>query len=129
MAAKAPWHSEIWPAIPVITVIERNTIASTTAWVTRNIHTVSPLVNSTTPQATMNAVPSTRWIVIRLESVATWVCDDGGGSTPESGSLARCVWRTFGENTRTPNSTMNGIAGVRLSWIGRSHVSRRSTWG
>ena len=39
MAANAPWQSEICPPKPVITVIDRNTIARTTAWVTRKIHT------------------------------------------------------------------------------------------
>ena len=38
MAANVPWHSEIWPARPVITVIDRKMVARTTAWVTRNSH-------------------------------------------------------------------------------------------
>ena len=33
-AANVAWHSEIWPAIPVITVIERKITANTTASVT-----------------------------------------------------------------------------------------------
>ena len=36
MAAKVPWHSEICPAKPVITVIDRKIVARITAWVTRN---------------------------------------------------------------------------------------------
>ena len=41
MAANVPWHSEIWPAKPVITVIDRKIVARITAWVTRNSHEAS----------------------------------------------------------------------------------------
>ncbi len=47
MAAKAPWQSEICPAIPVITVIERKIVERITAWVMRNSHSASARVNTT----------------------------------------------------------------------------------
>ncbi len=91
MAANAPWQSEMCPPKPVITVIDKNTMASAADWVTRKIHTASPRVNSTTPHATRKAVPRMRRMAMRFESATACVCDDGGGSTPASGSLARCV--------------------------------------
>ena len=123
MAAKAPWHSEICPARPVMTVIDRNTMARITAWVTRNSHTVLPSLSTTARTATtMTAAIAVSTSRPRPLGAAT-ACDTGGGSTPDSGSDASRRRRRAGSKTSTPNSTRNGIAGVTFSWIGPSHSS------
>ena len=102
------------PASPVITVTERNTIDKTTAWVTRNSHAESPLVNSTTAIAAATATPMSRRATLPRRSPTAVVNDDGGGSTPASGSADARERRTLGTNTRMPKSTTKGMAGVVL---------------
>src|SRR5581483_3905169 len=122
MAANAPWQREICPAMPVITVIDKKMIPSATACVTRNSHDASAWVNTTEPSSTRTTTCTARAIRARRGSGAAAPSVLGGGSTPANGSLAWCERRMPGTNTRTANSTTNGMAGVRLSWMAFNHL-------
>ncbi len=104
-------------------------MARATAWVTRKVHTESPRVNTTTPVATRAPATTSRRMVVLVVVSTMRTSDAGGGSTPDNGSVVRCDRRTLGTSTRTPKRTTNGIAGVRFSWIGRSHVRSLAHFG
>ena len=86
IAANAPWHSEIWPANPVITVTDRKTMLRITVWVTRNIHCASALVNTTRPTTAKNTTPAINVARVRSGLRLMAAGGGGGGDTPDSGS-------------------------------------------
>ncbi len=121
MAANEPWHSEMCPAMPVMTVMERYTTPSAAAWPVRYTNAASPRVNSTTSTAIAREVPTVRRTMSPAEMGAGTRVEVGGGSTPARGSAAWRARRRPGMNTSTPKSTTKGRAGVMLFCIGRSH--------
>ena len=122
IAAKVPWQSEIWPAKPVITVIDRRMVARITAWVIRNSHEASARVNTTTAAMPKKATAKARVSRVSAGLRVSAASDGGGGSTPDIGS--DCCWlrRMAGHSVRIPKSTRKGIAGVTFSSIGWSQV-------
>ncbi len=117
IAANVPWHSEIWPAIPVITVIDRKIVPRITAWVTMKSHESSARVNTTSAVRTTATTPKIRVASVSVRLRSSAASAGGGGSTPESGSAWSRAVRSAGHRTSSPNSTTNGIAGVTFSWI------------
>ena len=123
IAAKVLWHSEIWPAKPVITVIDRKIVAITTAWVTRKSQTSSACVSTTAKTATSSERSDDagdddppRLPGRRLERRRRWVDPRQrvAGLPCPGGCSARTPARRRGRRT--------GCAGVRLSCSGCNQV-------
>src|SRR2546421_895144 len=86
MAAKAAWANEISPAIPVITVTDRNTMDRITAWVTSSSQKASA-----TDRAHHRPTPAATAATIQVATVSSRLRTPaaragGGGSKPARGS-------------------------------------------
>ncbi len=97
-------------------------MASTTAWVARNIHDLSAWRN-TTPNMTARMTSCPACSRRRRRGSRAAVPNMlGGGSTAASGSPASRSWRMPGTNASAAKRRRNGTAGVSWSWIGRSQL-------
>src|SRR3954470_24755096 len=122
-AANVAWHSEIWPAKPVITVIDKKMIERIVARTARSIHDGFAWKNSQYPTTAKNTTAKPRVILVRLALRSAWAGAGGGGSTPDIGSVIVRRRAITGDSTSTPNATTNGSAGLKalamMLFVGR----------
>ena len=122
-AANVAWHSEIWPAMPVITVIDRKITPKMTACVTMSSQKASSENIARPSVTTTSATPKARVAIVRPRPRAAELNPGGGGSTPASGSVASCCWRSPGQKSSSRNSSTNGSDG--RSPVARTLLSGR----
>ena len=124
IAANEPCASEISPAIPVNTVIDRKMIAKITAWVASESQYALP-TNANQRHEPDAHHASRRCSVARVRPGprSTAASAGGGGSTPASGSVNSRFRFNDGLRIRTKNSTTNGSDG-RRPWAMMLFVGR-----
>ena len=115
MPANVAWHSEIWPAMPVMTVIDRKITEKMTAVVKmlspalverrHGEHEHDPTDDHAEDAGREREEPAPR----RRDASA-----GGGGSTPDSGSVLAAAVRSPGQKSSRRNSTANGSDGRRF---------------
>ena len=129
MAAKTAWASEISPAMPVITVTDRNTIDRITAWVTRRIQKALATDNAHHRPATVAAPPAIQVATVSSRLRASAARAGGGGSTPAKGSVISARRASPGQRMSNRNRATNGNDG-RRPWARRLPVgsSVASSW-
>ncbi len=109
--AKVPWHSESWPAMPVISVTESRMIER----VSPLLKTVSHVIGIQVSMETMNAAKRThhrvRMMRSMLGALAVAAIGGGGGSIVASGSRLESRLRIPGRKRRAAAIRRNGSAG------------------
>ena len=112
--ANVAWHSEIWPAMPVMTVIDRKITEYTSVSVRSESQNASARCERDVHHDDRTKSTPRMWVervnmALRLADAS----DGGGGSAPESGSVASRRLRSPGQNSSRRNSAANGSDGLR----------------
>ena len=110
--ASVAWHRESCPAIPVIIVMDRSTMAYARPLLKTPVHASGIQVSMDTKNPAKTTHHKTRMIRSMLGTRAAAAMGGGGGSIVAIGSRLASSSLSFGSNSRAPTRKMKGRDGM-----------------